>query len=120
KAIVHRFASLNPAEFPAVLVTGHGPFCWGRTAHDAAHTAVVLERIAEMAYLSMTLNQDLGPIDATLLDKHFLRKHGAKAYYGQRYGGLAMACTASVRQIGNVTIVDLSGRITLGDAACRL
>src|SRR5207248_1932843 len=57
KAIVRRFASLDPAEFQAVLVAGHGPFCWGRTAHDAAHTAVVLERIAEMAYLSMTLNQ---------------------------------------------------------------
>jgi L-ribulose-5-phosphate 4-epimerase len=84
KAIVRRFATLNPAEFPAVLVTGHGPFCWGRTAHDAAHTAVVLENIAEMAYLSMTLNQALAPLDSTLLDKHFLRKHGAKAYYGQR------------------------------------
>jgi len=84
KAIVRRFASLDPAEFPAVLVTGHGPFCWGPTVDDAAHTAVVLENIAEMAYLSMTLNQALGPLDATLLDKHFLRKHGAKAYYGQR------------------------------------
>src|SRR5581483_5159558 len=72
KAIVRRFASLDPAEFPAVLVTGHGPFCWGPTVDDAAHTAVVLENIAEMAYLSMTLNQALGPLDATLLDKHFL------------------------------------------------
>lgn len=83
KAIVRRFASLDPEEFPAVLVTGHGPFCWGRTAHDAAHTAVVLEHIAEMAYLSMTLNQSLVALDATLIDKHFLRKHGTKAYYGQ-------------------------------------
>jgi L-ribulose-5-phosphate 4-epimerase len=83
KAIVRRFAALDAAEFPAVLVAGHGPFCWGPTAHDAAHTAVVLEHIAEMAYLSMTLNQGLGPLDTTLVDKHFLRKHGAKAYYGQ-------------------------------------
>src|SRR5205085_12607450 len=83
KEIVRRFASLDPVEFPAVLVNGHGPFCWGRTAHDAAHTAVVLESIAEMAYLTLTLNQALGPLDATLLDKHFLRKHGTKAYYGQ-------------------------------------
>jgi L-ribulose-5-phosphate 4-epimerase len=83
KAIVRRFASLDPAEFPAVLVTGHGPFCWGPTAHDAAHTAVVLETIAHMAYLSVTLNQGAGPLDTTLVDKHFLRKHGAKAYYGQ-------------------------------------
>jgi L-ribulose-5-phosphate 4-epimerase len=82
-AIVRRFASLDPTEFPAVLVTGHGPFCWGPTAHDAAHTAVVLETIAHMAYLSVTLNQGVGPLDATLVDKHFLRKHGAKAYYGQ-------------------------------------
>jgi L-ribulose-5-phosphate 4-epimerase len=83
KAIVRRFAFLDPQEFPAVLVTGHGPFCWGRTAHDAAHTAVVLEHIAEMAYLSMTLNQSLVALDAALIDKHFLRKHGTKAYYGQ-------------------------------------
>jgi L-ribulose-5-phosphate 4-epimerase len=83
KAIVRRFASLDPTEFPAVLVTGHGPFCWGATAHDAAHTAVVLETIAHMAYLSVTLNKGVGPLDSTLVDKHFLRKHGAKAYYGQ-------------------------------------
>ena len=83
KAIVRRFASLDPAEFPAVLVAGHGPFCWGRSPHDAAHTAVVLETIAHMAYLSVTLNQSVAPLDTTLLDKHFLRKHGAKAYYGQ-------------------------------------
>jgi L-ribulose-5-phosphate 4-epimerase len=84
KAIVRRFVALDPAEFPAVLVAGHGPFCWGPTAHDAAHTAVLLENIAEMAYLSMTLNQALAPLDDTLRDRHFLRKHGAKAYYGQR------------------------------------
>jgi L-ribulose-5-phosphate 4-epimerase len=83
KAIVRRFADLDPIEFPAVLVTGHGPFCWGRSVDDAAHTAVVLETIAHMAYLSVTLNQSVGPLDATLVDKHFLRKHGAKAYYGQ-------------------------------------
>jgi L-ribulose-5-phosphate 4-epimerase len=83
KAIVRRFADLDPVEFSAVLVTGHGPFCWGPTVHDAAHTAVVLESIAHMAYLSVTLNQGVGPLDATLVDKHFLRKHGAKAYYGQ-------------------------------------
>jgi L-ribulose-5-phosphate 4-epimerase len=84
KAILRRFANLDPAEYPAVLVAGHGPFCWGATAHDAAHTAVVLETIAHMAYLSMTLNQNLLPLDTVLVDKHFLRKHGAKATYGQR------------------------------------
>jgi L-ribulose-5-phosphate 4-epimerase len=84
KTILRRFANLDPVEFPAVLVAGHGPFCWGPTAHDAAHNAVVLEHIAEMAYHSMTLNQEAGPLDSTLVDKHFLRKHGAKAYYGQK------------------------------------
>jgi L-ribulose-5-phosphate 4-epimerase len=83
KAIVRRFASLDPAEFPGVLVAGHGPFCWGGSAQDAAHTAVVLETIAHMAYLSVTLNSEVRPLDAPLVDKHFLRKHGAKAYYGQ-------------------------------------
>src|SRR5262249_27992268 len=84
KAIVRRFAALDPGEFPAVLVAGHGPFCWGKTAHDAAHTAVVLEHLAETAYLTMTLNEAAAALDGTLRDKHFLRKHGAKAYYGQR------------------------------------
>ncbi len=83
KAIVRRFANLDPAEFPAVLVAGHGPFCWGRTAHDAAHTAVVLETIAHMAYQTVTLNRSAASLDRTLVDKHFLRKHGAKATYGQ-------------------------------------
>jgi L-ribulose-5-phosphate 4-epimerase len=83
KAIVRRFASLDPAEFPAVLIAGHGPFCWGRTAQEAAHTAVILETIAHMAFLSVTLNQGVAPLDTAMIDKHFLRKHGAKAYYGQ-------------------------------------
>src|SRR5262245_30421526 len=72
KAIVRRFADIDPNEYPAVLVAGHGPFCWGKTAHDAAHTAVILEHLAETAYLTMTLNQAAGPLDGTLLDKHFL------------------------------------------------
>jgi L-ribulose-5-phosphate 4-epimerase len=83
KAIVRRFATLDPAEFPAVLVAGHGPFCWGPSAHDAAHTAVVLETIAHMAYQTVTLNQNAASLDRVMIDKHFLRKHGAKAYYGQ-------------------------------------
>ena len=83
KAIVRRFASLDPAEFPGVLVTGHGPFCWGRSAREAAHTAVVLETIAHMAYLSVTLNSEVRSLASDLIDKHFLRKHGSKAYYGQ-------------------------------------
>lgn len=83
RAIVRRFGELDPSEFPAVLVAGHGPFCWGPSAAAAAHTAVILEHIAHMAYLSMTLNSRLEPLDRVLVDKHFLRKHGAQATYGQ-------------------------------------
>jgi L-ribulose-5-phosphate 4-epimerase len=86
KAIVRRFAGLDPAEFPAVLVAGHGPFCWGKSAHDAAHNAVILETVAHMAYLSVTLNQEVAQLDRILVDKHFLRKHGAQATYGQGRG----------------------------------
>ncbi len=82
-AIVRRFAGLDPAEAPGVLVAGHGPFCWGATASEAAHHAVVLEYIAHIAYLSTTLNAAAGPLHRTHADKHFLRKHGAAAYYGQ-------------------------------------
>ena len=83
-AIVRRFANLDPAEAPGVLVSGHGPFCWGATPGDAAHHAVILEYIAHMAYCSVTLNAAAGPLPSGHVDKHFLRKHGATAYYGQR------------------------------------
>ncbi|HWB98880.1 MAG TPA: L-ribulose-5-phosphate 4-epimerase AraD [Bryobacteraceae bacterium] len=82
-AIVRRLAGSDPAEFSAVLVAGHGPFCWGESAADAAHAAVVLERIAHLAYCTMSLNQSLAPLPDVLRDKHFLRKHGSGAYYGQ-------------------------------------
>ena len=82
-AIVRRFAELDPAEAPGVLVAGHGPFCWGATAQEAAHHAVILEYIAQMAYSSVTLNAAAGPLHTNHADKHFLRKHGAAAYYGQ-------------------------------------
>ena len=82
-AIVRRFAELDPAEAPGVLVAGHGPFCWGATAGEAAHHAVILEYIAQMAYSSVTLNAAAGPLHPTHADKHFLRKHGSAAYYGQ-------------------------------------
>ncbi|MFN7999159.1 MAG: L-ribulose-5-phosphate 4-epimerase AraD [Bryobacteraceae bacterium] len=81
--IVRRFAGLNPGEAPAVLVSGHGPFCWGHDVADAAHNAVILEYIAQMAYCTVTLNAAVGPLHRTHVDKHFLRKHGTTAYYGQ-------------------------------------
>jgi len=82
--IVETFQDTDPMEIPAVLVNMHGPFTWGKDAHDAVHKSVVLEEVAKMAFTTMTLTPGIKPIDQKLLDKHFLRKHGANAYYGQR------------------------------------
>jgi L-ribulose-5-phosphate 4-epimerase len=82
-AIVRRFQNLSPIETPAVLVAGHAPFCWGPTPADAAHTAVIVEEIAHMAYLTVSINAHAAPLPDHLRDKHFLRKHGSAAYYGQ-------------------------------------
>ncbi len=84
KVIVERFRGIDPAQVQAVLVAGHGPFCWGKSASAAAHNAVILEEVARMAYQTITLNHAAGPISGTLLDKHFLRKHGPGATYGQK------------------------------------
>jgi L-ribulose-5-phosphate 4-epimerase len=83
-AIVRRFSGMDPLAMPAVLVASHASFCWGRTAADALHTAAVLEEVARMAYHTVALDANAGAIDAALHDKHFLRKHGPGAYYGQR------------------------------------
>ena len=82
--IVRRFARLDPQEVPAVLVHGHGPFCWGTTASSAVHTGVVVEALARLAYETLTLNPDTRAISSALRQKHFSRKHGPGAYYGQR------------------------------------
>ncbi len=81
--IIERFRELDPASVSAVLVAGHAPFCWGPTVTDAAHTAVVVEELAHMALLTITINAEAKPIAEALHDKHFFRKHGASAYYGQ-------------------------------------
>lgn len=73
---------IDPMNMPAVLVAGHGPFTWGKDARDAAHNGVVLEEVARIAILARAAGAPR-PISQTLLDKHFLRKHGAGAYYGQ-------------------------------------
>ncbi|MCL6443603.1 MAG: L-ribulose-5-phosphate 4-epimerase [Alicyclobacillus sp.] len=73
----------GPLDVPGVLVRGHAAFCWGRDASDALHNAQVLELVAEMAYHTMGLNRTTEPISEALLRKHFLRKHGPGAYYGQ-------------------------------------
>jgi len=82
-AIVRRFEGLNPLSIPAVLVAGHAPFAWGKNAEGAAYNAVVLEEVAELAYRTLTLNANAAPISRELHDKHFMRKHGPDAYYGQ-------------------------------------
>lgn len=82
-AICRTFANLNPDAIPAVLVAGHAPFCWGKDAHEATHNAVVIEYVAKMAYRSLGINPGAKPLPAELHDKHFQRKHGKTAYYGQ-------------------------------------
>ena len=83
-AIVRRFAKLNPLHMPGVLVAGHAPFCWGATPTEAAHAAVIVEEIAAMATATVSANPKARAISKHLHDKHFLRKHGASAYYGQK------------------------------------
>ena len=80
--IVRRFEGMNHVHTPGVLVKNHGPFTWGKDAEEAVHNAVVLEQVAKMAFISFTINPDL-EMNPFLVEKHFSRKHGPKAYYGQ-------------------------------------
>lgn len=84
--IVETFRKLkfDPEQHPAVLVASHGPFTWGKDAHEAVHNAVVLEFIARLASETLRINPKVTPMQSALLDKHFLRKHGPGAYYGQK------------------------------------
>ncbi len=83
KVIVETFRTLDPIAVPGVLVFSHGPFAWGKDAEEAVHNAVVMEEVAFMDWHAMILNPDWQPMPQTLLDKHYLRKHGKNAYYGQ-------------------------------------
>ena len=83
RVIVETFRRMDPRHHPAVLVASHGPFAWGADAPDAVHNAVVLEYVARLASQTLRLNPRVRPIQPALLDKHFLRKHGPGAYYGQ-------------------------------------
>lgn len=80
--IIERFKDMNPDFTPGVLVHNHGPFSWGKDAHDAVHNAVVLEQVAKMASISFAVNPNL-KMNEELIKKHFFRKHGPGAYYGQ-------------------------------------
>ena len=82
-AICRRFAEIDPDSIPAALVAGHGPFSWGTSATEAAHNSAILEYVARMASHTLALNPGTGPLARALHDKHFLRKHGSHAYYGQ-------------------------------------
>jgi L-ribulose-5-phosphate 4-epimerase len=84
KAIIRRFTKLDPLHFPGALVAGHAPFCWGKNPSEAAHHAVIVEEIAAMAFVTITANPRQRAIARRLLDKHFFRKHGPSATYGQK------------------------------------
>jgi L-ribulose-5-phosphate 4-epimerase len=86
KVIVERFAGLSPLVIPAVLVASHGSFTWGKTPGEAVEASVVLEHIAKTAYGTLVLNPGQEPLEDYVLDKHFQRKHGPEAYYGQKKG----------------------------------
>ena len=83
KVKIETFNGVDPMSIPAVLVKSHGPFTWGKDAHEAVHNSVVLEEVAFMNYHALTIAPTAGRMQQELLDKHYLRKHGANAYYGQ-------------------------------------
>jgi L-ribulose-5-phosphate 4-epimerase len=82
--IIETLGECEPLHTPGVVVYQHGPFAWGKDAHDAVHNAVVMEEVAKMAWIARGINPLLNPIDPALMNKHFLRKHGPDAYYGQK------------------------------------
>jgi len=81
--LIETLAEHGPAELPCALVRGHAPFCWGATADKAVQNAVTLEEVARIALLTTVLDADAGPLAAAVREKHFQRKHGPNAYYGQ-------------------------------------
>ena len=85
KVIVRRFEDIDPVQMPAVLVANHGPFTWGQSAAKAVENATVLEEVARMAYGTVAAHLKPKAISQELLDKHYLRKHGTTAYYGQQW-----------------------------------
>lgn len=82
--IIETLGECEPLHMPGMVVYQHGPFSWGKDAHDAVHNAVVLEEVAKMAWIARGINSVLKPIDRGLMEKHFSRKHGLSAYYGQK------------------------------------
>lgn len=83
KVIIETIGDKMPLDIPGIVVKNHGPFAWGKTPNLAVHNAVVLEKVAEIAYKTIMINKEVGEVPSYLLDKHYLRKHGKNAYYGQ-------------------------------------
>ncbi|MCS6632400.1 L-ribulose-5-phosphate 4-epimerase [Klebsiella pneumoniae] len=84
QVIIETLGEANPLHTPGIVVNQHGPFAWGKDAHEAVHNAVVMEEVARMAWIARGINPQLQPIDSWLMNKHFQRKHGPNAYYGQK------------------------------------
>jgi L-ribulose-5-phosphate 4-epimerase len=84
KLIIERFKDLNPKATPGVLIAGHAPFCWGKDAQDAVKNSLILERIAQMAIGTFQINPSIKKLPEYILEKHYQRKHGPNAYYGQK------------------------------------
>jgi len=84
EVIIETIGDRDPLAMPGILISEHAPFAWGKTPDDAVHNAVVLEEVARMAWITISINPSQNPIAGYLLDKHYLRKHGANAYYGQK------------------------------------
>ncbi|EPK5051859.1 L-ribulose-5-phosphate 4-epimerase [Klebsiella pneumoniae] len=84
QVIIETLGEANPLHTPGIIVYQHGPFAWGKDAHEAVHNAVVMEEVARMAWIAHGINPQLQPIDSWLMNKHFQRKHGPNAYYGQK------------------------------------
>jgi L-ribulose-5-phosphate 4-epimerase len=84
RVIIETLGETEPLHTPGIVVYQHGPFSWGKDAHDAVHNAVVMEEVARMAWIARGINPQLQGIDDYLMNKHFMRKHGPNAYYGQK------------------------------------
>ena len=84
QVIIETLGEANPLHTPGIVVYQHGPFAWGKDAHEAVHNAVVMEEVARMAWIARGINPQLQPIDSWLMNKRFQRKHGPNAYYGQK------------------------------------
>ncbi|EPR9644472.1 L-ribulose-5-phosphate 4-epimerase [Klebsiella pneumoniae] len=84
QVIIETLGEANPLHTPGIVVYQHGPFAWGKDAHEAVHNAVVMEEVARMEWIARGINPQLQPIDSWLMNKHFQRKHGPNAYYGQK------------------------------------